>query len=104
MYRPENNYSVSVQYQYVGERRREGGDPRSNLDSYQVIDITASASNVAKSGVTVRAGIKNILDAEVVLPSPMVRFLPSVPIDLPAYQDDYPRPGREVWLQADMRF
>jgi outer membrane receptor protein involved in Fe transport len=104
MYRPANNYSVSAQYRYVGERQRVGGDPRSDLDGYQVLDITASATNVMKSGITVHAGIKNVLDAEVVFPSPIVRFLPSAPQVLPAYEDDYPRPGREVWIQAGMRF
>ena len=104
MYRPATNYSVSMQYRYVGERQREGIDPRSNLEGYQVLDITASASNVMKSGITVHAGVKNIFDTDVISPSPMVRFAPSTPPVLPAYEDDYPRPGRELWLQADMRF
>ena len=104
MYRPASNYSVSAQYRYVGERHREGGDPRSSLEDYQVVDVTASASNFAKSGLTVRAGIKNIFDTEVVFASPMVRFAASIPPVLPANENDYPRSGREFWLQADIRF
>ena len=104
MYRPASNYSVSAQYRYVGERHREGGDPRGSLEGYQVIDVTASANNFVKSGLTVHAGIKNIFDTEVVFPSPMVRFTASIPPVLPAYENDYPRSGREFWLQADIRF
>jgi iron complex outermembrane receptor protein len=104
MYRPAKNYSVSAQYRYVGERQRVGGDPRSGLDGYQVIDLTVSAINFAKSGFDLRAGVKNIFDEKIIYPAPMVNFAASVPALLPAYEDDYPRPGREVWLQADMRF
>ena len=39
-------------------------------------------------------------DKKVTYPAPMVFFNGQ----LPAYEDDYPRPGREFWLQADVRF
>ncbi len=104
MYHPTNNYSVSAQYRYVGERKRESGDPRNSLEGYQVLDLTVSASNFVKSGITLRAGVKNLFDEEIIYPAPMVFFVASVPQLLPAYEEDYPRPGREFWLQADMRF
>jgi iron complex outermembrane receptor protein len=69
-----------------------------------VFDLTVSVSNFVKSGLTVRAGVKNIFDEEIVYPAPMVNFAASAPPLLPAYEDDYPRPGREFWLQADIRF
>jgi len=66
-----------------------------------VVDLTVSSSNVVIGGVTLRAGVKNVFDEEIKYPSPMVNFAGSL---LPAYEDDYPRPGREYWLQADVRF
>jgi len=101
IYHPEKNYSIATQYRYVGKRQREAIDTRGELEGYQVVDLTVSSSNVVVSGVTLRAGIKNIFDEEVKYPSPMVNFAGSL---LPAYEDDYPRPGREYWLRADVRF
>jgi len=101
MYHPEKNYSLSAQYRYVGERQREAIDAREELEGYQVVDLTVSSSNVVISGFTLRAGVKNLFDEEVKYPAPMVNFAGSL---LPAYEDDYPRPGREYWLQADVRF
>lgn len=100
VYHPKRNYSVAAQYRYVGEREREAIDVRDDLEGYQVVDITASSSNLFISGFTLRAGVKNLFNEEVVYPAPMVFFNGS----LPAYEDDYPRPGREYWLQADVRF
>jgi iron complex outermembrane receptor protein len=100
LYRITPDYSLTGQYRYIGERKREDIDPRDDLDSYQVIDVTFSASNVAGMGLTLRGGIKNVFDEDVVYPSPMVNFFGS----RPSYVEDYPRPGREFWLLADYRF
>lgn len=100
LYRIAPDYSVTGQYRYVGERQREDIDPRDSLESYQVVDVTLSASNVAETGLTLRGGVKNLFDADVVYPSPMVSFAGSL---RPAYVDDYPRPRREFWLLADFR-
>ncbi|WP_455218342.1 TonB-dependent receptor plug domain-containing protein, partial [Kaarinaea lacus] len=100
LYRISHDYSLTGQYRYVGERRREDIDPRDNLESYQVVDITFSASNFLSKGLTVRGGVKNLFDADVVYPSPMVSFAGSL---RPSYEDDYPRPGREFWLLVDYR-
>ena len=100
MYHPAKNYSVSAQYRYVGERQREAIDARDDLEGYQVVDVTLSSSNVVISGFTLRAGVKNLFDEEIKYPSPLVSFQGLKP----AYENDYPRPGREYWLQADVRF
>lgn len=100
IYRIAHDYSVTGQYRYVGERQREEIDPRDKLEGYQVVDVTLSASNVWRSGLTLRGGVKNLFDADVVYPSPMVSFAGSL---RPSYIEDYPRPGREFWLLADFR-
>ena len=100
LYRITPDYKITTQYRYVGERQREEIDPRDNLESYQVVDVTFSASNVVNTGLTLRGGVKNLFDTDVVYPSPMVSFAGSL---RPSYVDDYPRPGREFWLLADFR-
>jgi outer membrane receptor for ferrienterochelin and colicins len=100
MYRPSKKYSMAFQMLYVGDRKRAPGDPRSDLDGYTTVNLTFTAESVLP-GMNVHAGVKNLFDEDVIYPSPMVSFGGSV---LPAYPQDYPRPGQELWLQADYRF
>jgi len=100
MYRVAHDYNITGQYRYVGERKRDEADPREDLQAYQVLDVTVSANNVGNYGLTIRGGVKNLFDEDVVYPSPMVTFAGSAK---PSYEDDYPRPGREFWLQMDIR-
>jgi iron complex outermembrane receptor protein len=100
MYRPSKKYSIAFQMLYVGDRERAAGDPRNNLDGYTTVNLTFSAEGVLP-GLDVHAGVKNLFDEDVVYPAPMVSFGGSV---IPAYPQDYPRPGQEVWLQAGYRF
>lgn len=100
IYQPSRKYSIAGQYRYVGERQRAPGDPRDDLDGYQTVDMTMTARNVVAE-MTIRGGVKNLFDADVVYPSPLTNFGGSV---IPTYPEDYPRPGREYWLQMDVRF
>ena len=101
LYRFTHTYNISAQLRYVGKRKRESSDPRKDLKAFSTIDLTFTAGDLAKSGLTARAGVTNLLDTKIVYPSPVVTFAGST---LPAYQGDYPRPGREFWLQVDYRF
>lgn len=85
----QTNRYANLQYRYVGERNRETGDTRDNLESYQTLDFTLSADKVWKPQLNLRAGIRNVLDADVVFPAPKN-----------TYPDDHPRPGRQWWLSA----
>lgn len=100
-YRPLHDLSGSLRFRYVGTRERAPADARSSLAGYRTVDLTVVAQDVAGSGFSIRGGVKNLFDEEVVYPAPLVSFGGSV---LPAYEDDYPRPGREYWLQTDYRF
>jgi outer membrane receptor for ferrienterochelin and colicins len=101
LYRFTHNYSLTTQFRYVGKRKREKNDPRKDFKEFSTIDFTFTANNVANSGLTAHAGVTNLLDTKIVYPSPMVTFAGAT---LPAYQSDYPRPGREFWYQVDYRF
>ena len=84
----------------MGERKREQGDSRSDLGAYQTLDLTLTARHIL-SNATFRGGIKNVFDSKVVYAAPLTNFGGMV---IPSYVDDYPRPGREYWIQADVRF
>jgi outer membrane receptor for ferrienterochelin and colicins len=105
VYQLNRKYGVSAQYRYVGERERAQGDPRDNLKGYQTLDVTVTAKHlVAESAFrdsAIRFGVKNIFDADVVYPAPLTNFGGMV---VASYPDDYPRPGREYWLQLAVHF
>lgn len=101
IYRPWKDYVIAAQYRYVGQRERAASDPRDHLDGYQTLDVTATAENFFKSGLLLRAGVRNAFDADVRYPSPLVSFGGTV---VPSYPEDYPRPGREYWLQMEFGF
>ncbi|MBL1274520.1 MAG: TonB-dependent receptor [Ectothiorhodospiraceae bacterium] len=105
-YQYNRKLSVTGQFRYVGKRNRLAIDPRDKLAGYQTIDVTMTARRLFASaslleGATLRAGIKNVLDEDVVYAAPLTNFNGSV---IPSYLEDFPRPGREYWLQMEYRF
>ncbi|MCK4389270.1 MAG: TonB-dependent receptor [Desulfobacterales bacterium] len=90
---PLPQYSIALQYRYVGECTRAPDDRRDKLDAYDTLDLTASIFNLGFKGMTLRAGIKNLFDEDIVYPSPAG-----------TYPEDYPRPGREWWLKVSHEF
>jgi len=87
IYQPVNDFSFNVQYRYTGEKEREVTDTRNKLDSFNTVDFTASFFNLVEDNLTLRFGVRNLLDEELLSPAPEN-----------TYVDDYPQPGREYWL------
>jgi len=103
---PWPDYALGVQFKAVGDRPREVGDNRLDLDGYTVIDITANVFNLGIRNLNLRTGIKNIFDNDIVYPAPMASLpLPNgPPVVVPGYINDYPQTGREIFLQLDYQF
>jgi outer membrane receptor for ferrienterochelin and colicins len=92
----------NLQGRYVGERIREPQDTRDQVDDYFALDATGTIYNLWISGLTLRAGVKNIFDASFHDPS---WTLPDASgTYLPTYADDYPRPGRSWWAGVSYKF
>ncbi|MFW6241153.1 MAG: TonB-dependent receptor plug domain-containing protein [Thermodesulfobacteriota bacterium] len=88
-----------LQYRFVGDRAREPGDPRDDLDGYQTVDLTGT---FRRSGWTVGAGVKNLFEDDVRYPSRLGGVSGGdARLDRP---DDYPRPERTWWLQVTREF
>ena len=94
-------YVVAMQYRYVGKRARDPADTRKDLAGYDIVDVTVTAGRCFGDSVSFRLGIKNLFDEDVRYPAPLVNFAGSV---LPAYEEDYPRPGREYWMQLGYEY
>lgn len=93
IYQPANDYTLNLQYCYVGDRNRASFDSREELDAYHTFDATGSIFNLGLTGFSLRGGIKNLFDEDVVESSP-----PG------SYAEDYPREGRSYWVQAAIDF
>jgi len=90
---PRKDCTVSLLYQYVGERARGPLDAREDLDADHTLDIAVSFNNLLTKGFGLRAAVKNIFDTDVYYPAPA-----------DTYPDDFPCPGREYWLQLSHTF
>lgn len=105
MYQFNRQYSIAGQCRYVGQRKRAVNDARDDLEGYKTVDVTVTLKHLFKNSelanATFHGGVKNLFDADVVSPAPLVNFGGSV---IPSYPQDYPRPGREYWLQMDAQF
>ena len=93
VYQPNVDWSVNTHLNYVGERHRSSIDPRSDLDAYTTVDVSANAFNFIYPGITVKLGVNNLFDEDVVSPAP-----------IGSYIDDFPRPGRAVYIGLSKAF
>ncbi|MEW8160372.1 MAG: TonB-dependent receptor [Candidatus Thiodiazotropha endolucinida] len=92
-YRLSPGVLLDAHYRYVGDRARGAGDPRAALEDYQIVDLAASFIDVEQSGMTLRAGIRNLFDEDYAYSAP-----PGT------YPEDYPQRGRQWWLQGEFAF
>ncbi len=91
--------TASLDIYFVGSREREAIDPRKKLPRYYTIDSTFTY-NLPNNRLTLRMGIKNLLDKKVVNPATMTWDAVGNGAVV-AYNDDYPQPGRNVWAQLE---
>jgi outer membrane receptor for ferrienterochelin and colicins len=85
--------AFNLQYSYVGKRNRAVTDTRKELKGYHTIDATVTLYSCLTPGLTLRAGMKNILNEDIYYAAP--EYL---------YVNDYPRPGREWWTKVSYEF
>ncbi|MBF0536647.1 MAG: TonB-dependent receptor [Nitrospirae bacterium] len=84
---------LNLQNRYVGSTIKDSTSTTAidYLSAYDTTNITFSAENLIGKGFTVRAGVKNIFDADVKTASNL-------------FNDGYQQPGRQVWISLYKRF
>jgi iron complex outermembrane receptor protein len=98
---PASEYTLDLRLRHVGPRQREVGDLREKLAGYNTVDLTATAFNFASRGLTLRAGIKNLFNQTVKVPSTIDIYA----YPAPNYRDDLPlTQGRYAWVQMTYSF
>lgn len=95
LYRPHPDVLLTGYWRYVSDRHRSAEDPRDEpLPSYHDLDLTLNWFNVGAPGLTLRAGVKNLLGETI--QSPALAH---------TYDDDYPLlEERTWWAQLSYRF
>ncbi|MDM8522839.1 TonB-dependent receptor [Desulfococcaceae bacterium HSG8] len=102
LYHPVHDVALALQYHYVGNRHRAPDDDRDDADAYNTWNLTANVYNLFTKGLTLRAGVRNLSDEEIVHPAPV--FKDEEGNIGYYYRDDFPRPGREWWVQFSYDF
>ena len=98
IYTPIESVNVIFSDHYTGKHKREAGDTRSSLSGYHTFNGSVSFKNIIVKKSTLNLGIKNIFDTKILHPSPLISP------GLPSYSGDYPRPGREIWLNVQYKY
>ena len=85
---------VNLEIVANGKREREDGDPRGDFDAVTQVDLSMLHDRLAgRDGLSLRAGIRNLLDERLEYPAPAM-----------TYADDYPySDGALLWLQLIYR-
>ncbi len=84
----ERSWSISPQVTFVGERQRVFGDPRPQLKSYTLVDLTLRRTQI-KDNFEFATSIRNIFDSDAREPSPSPGAIPN----------DLPLAGRNLYIE-----
>jgi iron complex outermembrane receptor protein len=93
IWQPQSDWTAALNYRHVDKRNRVAKDPREPLDGYDTLNLTLSRKNLFYKGLTVRGGIKNLSDEDVLYPG-----------NYNDYKEDYLQIGREWWVQLSYEF
>lgn len=86
-YRLSPDILVTGYWRYVGDRHRSADDPRRDkLAGYNDLALTLNWFNAGASGLTLRAGVKNLLGERIESPAPAY-----------TYRGDYPLLDERTW-------
>ncbi|NEV63977.1 TonB-dependent receptor plug domain-containing protein [Thiorhodococcus minor] len=87
LYRPRSDLLLTGHLRYVGDRHRSADDKRDGLlPGYQDLALTLNWLDVGSTGLTLRAGVKNLLAQSIKSPAPA-----------DTYPDDYPLLEERTW-------
>ncbi len=92
---------ANLEINHVSNFNREQADPRPAAKGFTTADLTLTQES--RYGLTLRAGIANLFDADVRFPAFLVGGETAESYSL-SYADDLPRPGRTWWIEVSQAF
>lgn len=93
------DWSLDGQYFWIGDRKRAQGDPRDEIDDYNLVNLTLRKKNIVQH-LDVAVSIRNLFDEDAREPSPYDSTAPEgafIPYD-------YPMEGRAIWGEVRFNF
>jgi iron complex outermembrane receptor protein len=93
------NWSFNAELNWIGERQRVAGDPRSKLDGYTIVDLTLRRMRIA-TRLELSFSVRNLFDQDAREPSPADLTIPAGSL-IPG---DFPLPGRSFFVEARYHF
>lgn len=91
-WQPGQKWSLGVQSYWVADMKRAAGDPRAQIDDYVLTNVSLRRQLTA-SGLELTAAINNLFDRDARAPT-----LYNPTLGNAAIPDDYPLPGRALWV------
>ncbi|MBU4152853.1 MAG: TonB-dependent receptor [Proteobacteria bacterium] len=92
-------WSLDGQFTWVGDRPRAKGDPRPEINTYELVNLTLRRTNIAKHW-DVALAVRNLFDENARIPSP---YAPGA-TDGAYIPNDYPMATRAVWAEVSCHF
>jgi iron complex outermembrane receptor protein len=89
----KRDWSLDGQYFWIGDRHRAAGDSRSDIDDYDVVNLTLRRKNIAKRWDAALA-VRNLFDEDVREPSSATSNI----------TNDYPMDSRAIWAEMRLHF
>jgi outer membrane receptor protein involved in Fe transport len=93
------NWYLNTQLNWIADRKRAVGDPRSALDDYTTVDLTLRRKDIRKEHWNFAMGVRNLFDVDAREPSdgPSKEGIIDIPNDLPLA-------GRNYFMELRYRF
>ncbi|OKY74026.1 MAG: hypothetical protein BM485_15515 [Desulfobulbaceae bacterium DB1] len=93
------DWSLDGQYIWIGDRHRAQGDPRGDINNYDLVNLTLRRVNIARHS-EVALSLRNLFDEDGRIPSPYAAAAPEGAF----IPDDYPIAGRSIYAEIRYRF
>lgn len=94
LYQPAPWALLTCQYRYTGKQVRSENDPRNDLSVQDKVDLTFSYFSSYIEGMTLRFGVQNVFDEEILNPSSSAL----------SYPNDFETQDRYWWAQCSFEF
>ena len=93
------NWYLNTQINWVADRKRAFGDPRTAVDDYTTVDLTLRRKDIRQRHWNFAVGVRNLFDSDVREPStgPSQNGIINIPNDLPLA-------GRNYFMELRYRF
>jgi len=93
------DWSLDGQFYWIADRHRAQGDPRSDINDYELVNLTLRRVNIARHWEAALA-VRNLFDEDARIPSP---YAPGV-VGGAFIPNDYPMETRAVWAEVSCHF